>query len=299
MRLSAIGLGEAIPRTDFDARVHSVFDSTVNLALTASDRLITVFASQTVELPQGIRLTTPAGLFQSLRVDAAAHARAGVLSFTTSPYTIDLRRAPIWRCRLRALGADLTHPGARRAWCSAFRGLCEAQHQGAAELVASDVLGRSGGSLLSQRVRLAVRVLRRAVRCFDVDAAVRAAAGLLGIGPGLTPSGDDVLIGLVTGWWAVSARDPQRLAFIRGFGAGIARCTFSTGAISRVYLAHAAAGRCASSLADLARAIGDGCRIAPTLRVALRSGHTSGMDSVTGLLIGLRAWDGGAVRART
>ena len=60
--------------------------------------------------------------------------------------------------------------------------------------------------------------------------------------------------------------------------------------ISRTYLLHAVQGQFSSSLSNLAHAIATGDHVAGPAEEAFRVGHSSGMDSVTGLLLGLAVW---------
>ena len=59
MYLNALSIGYAIPRADFDAAVHSVFKSALNLRLASGGKLLTLVASSEADLPQGIRVDTP------------------------------------------------------------------------------------------------------------------------------------------------------------------------------------------------------------------------------------------------
>ncbi len=108
-----------------------------------------------------------------------------------------------------------------------------------------------------------------------------AAERLLGLGPGLTPSGDDVLAGfLVTRRsLGVPAGDVTALAARR------------TSAISADLLRHAAAGRCIPQLADVVTALGSPGR-APQLGALLAVGHHSGGDLARGVALALTATKG-------
>ena len=99
MQCYAASIGEAVPHDNFDALVQSVFHSAVNLRLTNADRLITLLISDHYELPQGIRITAKNAPLQDLRVDLQAAARGGIVRFESSPLTVDLRRAAVWKCR--------------------------------------------------------------------------------------------------------------------------------------------------------------------------------------------------------
>ena len=59
MHLKAISIGYAVPRTDFDATVHSVFRSAVNLRPAKGGLLLTLITSGEADLPQGIRVDFP------------------------------------------------------------------------------------------------------------------------------------------------------------------------------------------------------------------------------------------------
>ena len=67
-----------------------------------------------------------------------------------------------------------------------------------------------------------------------------------------------------------------------------------TNDISRTYLHHAVRGQVSSRLANLAEAISygeDSERLLDIAETVMSVGHTSGMDTVTGLLVGLTAWE--------
>jgi hypothetical protein len=51
MYLKAISVGDAVPRTNFDAAVHSVFQSAINLRLNNGDDLLTLVTSNEADLP--------------------------------------------------------------------------------------------------------------------------------------------------------------------------------------------------------------------------------------------------------
>jgi Protein of unknown function (DUF2877) len=80
----------------------------------------------------------------------------------------------------------------------------------------------------------------------DHDASVAAAAGLLGRGPGLTPSGDDVLAGYLTG----AAAFGLDAAALRQAIADLAPARTTT--LSAALLWHAARGECIDELAAVA-----------------------------------------------
>ena len=119
--------------------------------------------------------------------------------------------------------------------------------------------------------------LTRAVRCVDrgdLDGAVDALAGL---GPGLTPAGDDALAGILL---VLGAHD--RAAAVAA--ADRAR----TNDIARAFLAWAARGQSIEPVHRLLVA-GDAGSASAALADLLRFGHSSGADLAFGLRLGLRA----------
>jgi len=138
-----------------------------------------------------------------------------------------------------------------------------------------------------------VCALRDACRSFDGEQAVRHAARLVGWGEGLTPAGDDFLLGLVAGLDALGGDCERRHAFHRMLTAALNALTPRTTAIAAHYLRLAAAGHYTEPLVRLRHALlceEDLGAVDAALCAALAVGATSGADTVSGLLAGLLAW---------
>ncbi|WP_222193686.1 DUF2877 domain-containing protein [Modestobacter italicus] len=120
--------------------------------------------------------------------------------------------------------------------------------------------------------------LRGAVRRADLDAALRTATRLVGLGPGLTPAGDDVLAGTTAGLVLLGHPAAER------FGAGVTGLAAGrTTELSRALLRHAAAGRVSGEFAAVLRGlVGDGA-LAPAISALLATGSTSGRALALGL----------------
>jgi hypothetical protein len=291
MQLRALSIGEAVPRDNFDAVIQSAFDAAVNLRLAEEDRLITLLISDGYELPQGIRIWTETLSLQTLSPGMHAAARGGILRFDSSPLTVDLRGAPTWKCRVPELGLEMQTSVAQKVWSTAWNVLNQEQKHKNTDLRADDLFHPQTGSSLSQRISRPVTGLVTSADGFDVQGALHAARQMIGLGPGVTPSGDDILIGFLAGLWSMAGQNKQQLGFIRSFGRGLIQLAKETSEISRTYLRHAAQGQFSSSLSYLAEAIATGGGVEEAAQAALRVGHSSGMDSVTGLLIGLCVWN--------
>lgn len=132
-----------------------------------------------------------------------------------------------------------------------------------------------------------VHALEAAYRGDDPEAVYRASRALLGLGGGLTPSGDDLVGGALFGRLLV-ADDARRW---RALGERLAMdARRASHAISAALLADLVAGASFAPLHDLAGALAAGddgaARAAARSLVAL--GHSSGWDMLAGVLIGAR-----------
>lgn len=291
MKFNAVSIGVSVPQDDFDAVIQSVFDSSTNLRLMDKNRLITVLISDHYELPQGIRLDAKDAPLQSLTVGVRATCRSRILRFDSSPLTIDLRNAPIWEARLSHI--DITKPSTKQALSLVWKALNRGQRLKGTDLIAEDLLQSEKGSSLTRKLSQPVLELITATKHFDIQASAGAAQKMIGLGPGVTPSGDDILLGYLAGLWSVAGDDDQRFRFISNFGKALLSLAKETNEISRTYLYHAIHGQFSSSLIKLVNAFMEGSeeRLRVAAKNAMRVGHSSGMDSVTGLLIGLAVWD--------
>ena len=104
---------------------------------------------------------------------------------------------------------------------------------------------------------------------------------LLGVGPGLTPAGDDVLAGLLVGLWSFGQKaGPLRLAVLAGLPAG-------TTDLSAALLRCAARGESIPQVNKLLRTMSGNAwpgRLDDAMDDLVRVGHTSGTALATGVL---------------
>jgi hypothetical protein len=113
-----------------------------------------------------------------------------------------------------------------------------------------------------------------------------AVAQLLGRGPGLTPTGDDVLAGTLVGLNALGAPAARTLG-----SAVTGAAPTATTTVSAALLGHAARGECIPQLADLVEAIGTGVvdpaggALPRAAGALLAVGHCSGAGLLHGVLV--------------
>jgi len=127
----------------------------------------------------------------------------------------------------------------------------------------------------------------------DLAGAVEAAERIVGLGPGLTPSGDDVLSGLLVALRLVGGalRDGERAVWLADWlGAAVtADATTRTTAVAATLLHCAASGYAGAEVAAVLRAVAGLEAPRPAVRRLLATGHTSGADLAWGVRAGCRA----------
>jgi hypothetical protein len=205
-------------------------------------------------------LVPDAGL--EIQFDAAARWSPRLLSSADAADAATAR----WRRR-----AEATRAIARaRGSAGGFGGLLR-------EDVSHDPVGilAAAGPILMQ--------LAEALETGDRTRAAEVAARLVGLGPGLTPSGDDVLVGIEAALHAL-ARPPA--GFLALATDGVEE---RTTALAATLLRHAGAGEFAERLHSLLAALlgSDDEAIPAAIDRAVAWGATSGTDCLLGVLIGL------------
>jgi hypothetical protein len=126
--------------------------------------------------------------------------------------------------------------------------------------------------------RLADGASRLAAGLRTGDGLAGAARALVGLGPGLTPAGDDVLAGALVTCAQLGHPLPALVAGVRD-RAG------ATTTLAADLLAHAGAGRAAPPVLGLVDALVGTRPVGPALAALLALGSSSGHDTATGVLI--------------
>jgi len=272
--LAVEAIGYLVPRSDFTGLVHSVFAQSCNWV--CNDTLLTLCIHRAGDGPTSLRLRP--GAADDLRlvfnvgepVSARRNrVRSGLAELGLSCVSVWQPAAPERLLCPEQVAANLH-----------FAGVPLAQHR------------RAQSSIVDGAGAPVVAALQKACQALVLEAAEQQIDRLVGWGEGLTPAGDDFLVGLMAG---LDARVPSHAA--RRFRAGIAAACLArlerTTAISAHYLRLAAGSHYGEPLIALRNAlIGDdrSSAVEATLRRALAVGATSGADAVSGLLAGLAAW---------
>jgi len=268
-------VGYLVPIADFDGAVHSVFERACNFA--CGDSLLTLVTHERADGPTTLRLEpgAVADLRLMLRPGDGLRCRDGVVSAVG--VKIRLAGAAIWRPAPPRATVPMRQLGANLRYAAAALQRRRRTH--------SSVIDREGGGALAGLVL--------ACRNLDVGPMVVQVEQLIGWGEGLTPAGDDVLIGLYAALDVLADGRADRTMFLRGLSGAIAARTSRTTPIAAHCLRLAAGGHFSADVTGLRHALvgeRDRAVVAAALDCALDAGATSGADMVTGLLRGFAAW---------
>lgn len=284
----ASNISDAVPRrvarAGADAlRIQGVYRSVFNI--TTADGILTVASPDGGGLPNGI-LADLGDDWRAigLRPGMVVHARDVDIRVPDAGLEIQFGSAPRWSPRFRseATVADVAPSvWARRAAATRTIAQRQATTAGFGALLGTEVTHDPVGIL--EIARPMVVGVTRALEVGDRTGAAESAARLIGLGPGLTPSGDDVLVGIEAALHAVGHPAAGFLAPALG---DVAERTTD---VAATFLRHAAAGEFAERVHTLLASLlgSDDETIPAAIDRAVAWGATSGMDCLLGVLVGL------------
>ena len=271
----------ALGSVSFDGQVHSVFKRVINIELSGGG-LFTLASCDLDDAPDTIIVDSAD--FSEMHVAAGQRVNTVGALMRVGPFlNVRFEGVKAWRGELPRYPADASL--LRRNLNALTDHL-----QRAADAVGMLRLAAGGNSfehdvsaaLAARSARLCDALLRR-----NIDDAHIHAKSMIGLGPGLTPSGDDYLVGL----FAVLniLRSPSQMLSCDCLEM-IAGAEFATNAISYAALSKSATGRIRATISELIERLLHGTEtdfLAPLARV-LDIGSTSGSDIVAGIVSGLR-----------
>ncbi len=260
------------------ARVLAAFKSACDLVTDTGD----VIALVTPEIgngPLNVVLDAPPGAWDGVTPHRPVEIDNGLIH--VGCVTVDLRGAAVWEpCpewaqftthhgKIRANVAYLAH------WLGQNR-----SPGGLITLLYPQPPTCSTETVLLDTARPAANALAAAIASGDGARAGRAASRLAGLGSGLTPSGDDFLIGVMAWLWLDAPSPPAQPAMCAVITqAAITRTTVLSSALLRA----AGRGEFSEIWHNLFKALAnDPCQVEHAARQILAYGHTSGADALTG-----------------
>lgn len=257
--------------------MHSVFDRAVNMQY-AGGELYTLTTADVDNAPA--TLVTAARSFAGFALRPGVPVTLAKGKMSAGRLVVDIDHAKRWD--------PVLPPWTQRddLLCD-FARLLEERGVGGGIRAAPEPATNTAESQMNRSLARITKALEGALCSGDAPAAYRQAAGLVGLGGGLTPAGDDYLVGMCTAFALPGdGCEFHRQVLTRAVEDNAHR----TNDISRAALLQAARGRVRQSLIGLTQALVTADRAAMPARAGrvLAIGHTSGTDIMSGLLSGLR-----------
>ena len=275
-------------------RVHSVFERTFNILI--GGKLVGIARADAAKSPINlITDITPDTPVSSLVRKGAKASVAGDVLQVGDELTIYLKNAEVWKPRNRvtmALEIKVIENNLEVA-----KRLASNRSESLGQLLPHIDEISSGVALpelelnqVAKAVLPHVVSLVSAVRSEDLDGVKQSSENLLGLGPGLSPSADDMLVGFMAGLqWTVDSLggDIDRVDVINR--TITARAAEKTTLLSQQLLRHAARGEVNETVQLLLEAIlaGTPADVESATKEVLTIGETSGVDMMVGILIGM------------
>ena len=216
-------------------------------------------------------------------IAASGRDRDIVAALAAGPFEVDLSRARRWTPPAAAAPAGAP----RRGLAALGAALAAARPDAGLGPLLPSLVG--GGAALPHRPGPLLRAAAPGVAALGAWLATpgpvpEAVLALIGLGPGLTPSGDDLLGGCLIALRRVGRHaEADALA-----GAVLARAGAATGRISRAHLGCAARGWGAAALHEALETILAGGEAHAACAAVARIGHGSGWDALVGVVLALR-----------
>jgi hypothetical protein len=264
------------------ARVHSVFARVINLEL-GDGRLLSLAHRDSDDAPDTVVVDIDSWARFGVACGTEAELSARRIELSPGP-CIALDRVRPWHARLADYARDERRLRANLPLASEHL-----ERHGTGLGIGS----RSGAdpgrveAAMATAFRAAVDGLFGALSRDDEPLALAHVEGLLGLGTGLTPSGDDVLLGLLA---ALNVPGSPRRAW-RRIGARVLDCAQErTHLVSAAALRHAANGRVRESIGSLCHALmyEESAGMLNALERVMRIGSGSGTEIAFGVLAGFR-----------
>lgn len=276
--------------------VQSVFSGAANLLF--GGQLLTLHAREMPCAPNGLVLPLRArqGPLADLQTGMAAIIERGMISMPTPGLRLSTQNSQPWNPRPHLAPAScsperLAHNADQLATLVAIRASPDSLAGLASMRIGASIPLASSLPLLLQTACPATEGLLAGIARQQIQSVRQAAGTLIGLGPGLTPSGDDLLIGLMAATVLLSEPLGLRAEFYQRLSAELLTIARGrTNKLSITWMEYARRGEVAEHLGSLFHALilDDWQALEHAAMQVLHTGATSGADILTGVILGTR-----------
>ncbi|MFO1445385.1 DUF2877 domain-containing protein [Bacillus sp. Bva_UNVM-123] len=274
---------ERINRSDFHGFVHSVFNRTFNIKSRDNEELFTVASREVDNAPNTLIIDTENFKGVGLLVNELVVARNQLLHIGNK-LTISIENSKKWASVLPNYPKDeqVTITNLRKV-----KEFIDIHGKGGGvklDLTSDNLFAREVSRVLHEQSRFLLQELSSS----RIDKALQHAVTILGLGPGLTPSGDDFLVGLFTAFYIKDSPYSSYQSFCKEV---VKKAKTLTNEISYMALEKASIGKVRESIIQLVHSIINGSEeeLILSLNKVLTIGSSSGTDIALGLVAGLEA----------
>jgi len=272
---------EKIANTNFHGIVHSVFNRTFNILNEESDELFTIASRGMDNGPNTLRIDVESFQHINLQVDEPVFVKNMHLHIGNK-FLISIENCEMWEC---------VYPEYPKDEQVLISNLCRVKEY-------INTHGKDGGvkgdqasdSLFAREVSRVLNkqslLLLQELSSERIENALQHATAIIGLGPGLTPSGDDFLVGLFT---ALHLKGSPSYSYQSFLNEVVKKAKTLTNAISYMALKKASIGKVRESIILLVHSIinGNEEELILSLNNVLNIGSTSGTDIALGLVAGM------------
>jgi len=279
--------------------IHSVFNKATNIIF--DETLLSLLSDELPRMPNSVRLRSVVTdkLLPILQPGMEVYVGNNTLVIANCNFSFHLSDIPLWEPRPDVTVYQWNRETVAQHTRLLTQFLAKKQHQdGLAPLIGSLFLGKPPQeNSLSRMAMPKLRLLVQASWLQNIAGIEEATLGLAGLGPGLTPSGDDVLSGFAA---IMALLSPQLSAdsisrkHIASIIAAVAKPR--TTKLSAVLLEFASRGEMSEQFGTLILSLNLPAEEFETVQKAadcvLAFGASSGGDILSGMLLGLHALEG-------
>jgi hypothetical protein len=289
-QFAARTIGGRVSRKESRGHVAAVFKQACILLLDGGG-VIALLAPHVGHVAHGVRLARNEPIDRCFRIGMPMRMCRGDIVFGPD-VAVTLSSAQMWTSALR-LGMCEWTSSACNAMTRVRTRLLEFAPKSGSEFLTVTLQMTPPVTALGARISTALPRLAVAAREHDANRALLVLRELIGLGPGLTPAGDDFMIGWLAGL-TLAAQSPPERRFLAAMCTGIEALSRATTPISRQHLGDACALMFSERLSAVCVAIASGASppvVDPSVDAQLAVGATSGADAAAGVLLAL--FDGG------
>jgi hypothetical protein len=282
-RSGDVGFVERIKASNFKGYIHSTFNRTFNIQCLENDELYTIACNQIDNGPNTLVIDMERFDDIELAINVPIYAENQKLCIGNQ-LVISIEKVSLWESELPEYPANLET-------------LCKNVSKMKAYI---DLHGKGGGikkalqpqslfdAEMSRMIEERTLTLHANILKKEMSEALTSAIRLIGLGPGLTPSGDDFLVGLFT---ILNIPNSQLFRYRILAQLIVQEAKTLTNDISYMALKKASQGQVRQSIIHLVKCIFTGTdeEFNLSLNKVLSIGSTSGSDIALGIYYGLEA----------